>query len=85
MCIIATPICNTEETVQPCKDQSNHATTHLSLGLDGVVPLRKVHLLLSLPLSLLVLLLGRHPSPDGTGLLRSQVKREVLLLLVEKT
>jgi hypothetical protein len=52
--------------------------------LDRVIPLWEVHLLLLLPLGDLARLALGQLSPQGARLLRSQVERLVLLVLVEK-
>ena len=52
--------------------------------LDGIFPLREVHILLFLLLSLEGGLVCGESSSDGAGLLCSEVKWEVFLVLVEE-
>ena len=61
------------------------APSRLCLRLDGILPLGEMHLPLLLLLSDSAgVLLAQSPS-DGTGLLDSEVERQVLLALVEET
>ena len=57
---------------------------YCSSYLNGVFPLGKVDLLLPLSLRLLGGLVLGHTAADGTGVLGSEVEREVLLVLVEQ-
>ena len=60
-------------------------TTHtLSLCLDSILPHWKMHLLLLLLLRHQLLFLLSQPPPNRPGLFRSQIKRQILLLLVEQ-
>lgn len=69
---------NTEET------DAEEEMQNPKLRLDGVYSLREVLLLLLLLLGLLRGLVLGEASPDGTGLLWSEVQRDVLLLLIEQ-
>lgn len=53
--------------------------------LDSIFPLREVHLLLLLLLGLEGGLVCGESSSDGAGLLCSEIKWEVFLVLVEET
>ena len=53
--------------------------------LNGVFSLREVRLALLRLLQLLGLVLRRQTTTDSTGLLRAEVERQVLLVLVEET
>lgn len=52
--------------------------------LDSIFSLREMHLPLCRLLQNTRLILLRQPSPDSSGLLGSEVKREILLILVEE-
>lgn len=59
--------------------------THtLSLCLDSKLPHWKMHLLLLLLFRHQPLFLLSQPPPNRPGLFRSQIKRQILLLLVEQ-
>lgn len=56
----------------------------LSFRLDSILPHREVHLLFLLLLGHHAGLLLRQPPPNRPRLFRSQIQRQVLLLLIEK-
>ena len=64
--------------------QSMYTVWYCISYLNGVLPLGKVDLLLPLSLRLLGGLVLGHTAADGTGVLGSEVEREVLLVLVEQ-
>ena len=66
------------------RHRSNPTQVYCSSYLNGVLPLGEVDLPLPLSLRLLGGLVLGQTAADGTGVLGSEVEREVLLVLVEQ-